>query len=138
MSSSGTFPERSPTPVTETWTVPTPCDTAASVFATPSPKSMWKCVSNGFVIRSLTLRVMYDAAGGLRTPERVDENEPVHVPVALDRLDQVQELVDVGARRVDREEDDFEPVLMRKPRRLDRRLDRALVRPLVGELDDVA
>ena len=55
-------------PVTETWTVPTPLATAVTVFATPSEKSMWKCASSGFEIRSLTFRVMNAAACGDRTP----------------------------------------------------------------------
>ena len=58
VSSSGTLPERSPMPLTETWTVPTPWATAVSVLATPRPKSMWKWVSSGFEIRSFTFRTM--------------------------------------------------------------------------------
>ena len=80
VSSSGAFPARSPMPLTDTCTVSTPSATAASVFATPRSKSLWKCVSRGLLIRSFTLRAMNAAAGGDSTPNVSTSTRPSMCP----------------------------------------------------------
>ncbi len=54
VSSVGALPARSPRPLTVVWITEAPSATAMMLLATPMPKSMWKWVSRGTGIRSLT------------------------------------------------------------------------------------
>ena len=114
MSSSGTLPDRSPIPVTETWTVPTPCDDGGERVRDTEPEVHVEVRLERLRDPLLDLPHHERGRAAGEHAEGVDEDEPVHVPVALDRLDQVEELADVGPGRVDREEDDLEPVLVRE------------------------
>ena len=137
VSSIGVFPARSPIPVTVVWITSTPSATASSVFATPRPKSMWKCVSSGTPMRSRVCRTNIRTPCGDRTPKVSTSPIGIDVAVGRDALEQVEVLHQPGPRRVDREERDREPELVRQARRLDRCVDRPLDRPAVGLLDKV-
>ena len=45
--SRGTFPARSPQPLTVTQMCVAPADRAVSAFMSPSPKSLWRCAESG-------------------------------------------------------------------------------------------
>ena len=64
--------------------------------------------------------------------ERVGDRERVHVAFGGDLRDDVEEAVELGARRVDREEDRVEAGFLRRERRVDGRLHRAVERPAVA------
>jgi len=70
-------------------------------------------------------------ADGIRHRQRV------HVPVGRHLLDDVEEAIELRARRVDGEEDRVEAGRLRRERRVDRRLHRAVHRPAVGVPDHV-
>ncbi len=69
--------------------------------------------------------------------ERVDQRQGIHVAVGGDVVDEVQEPAQLGACRIDGEEDDVEALLVGVPRRLHREVDCLLQWPLVPQLDDV-
>ena len=69
--------------------------------------------------------------------ECVDERQRVHVSFVRDAQDQVEHPVHFSAGEVDREEHDFQALLMRVFRRFDGQVNRLFHGPLVCVLDDV-
>ena len=97
------LPARSPRLFRVTCTCCAPASTAARLLATASPKSLWQCTAMG------TLHVLHDLAyqplhgRGRRHADRVRQVDRVRTGV-LYRLTDLDQVVDVGARRVHRRE----------------------------------
>src|SRR4030095_11374895 len=67
-SSIGTLPARSPRPVMVVCATDAPASRAATVLATPRPKSWWQWISTGFFRRSITFGTTTEIASGVTTP----------------------------------------------------------------------
>ena len=103
------LPARSPIPLTVPCTQVAPACTAATAAAVASPKSSWPCQWTGTSSQSTAWPTRYAAAFGRRDADRVDDDRLLRA--RLDRgLVGAAEEVELGARAVDAEERDGDPL----------------------------
>ena len=136
-SSMGTLPARSPRPVMVVCATEAPACSAASVLATPRPKSWWQWISTGFFEALDHLLDDMVHGVGSAAAHGVGQGESVHVAFGGDSLDDVEEAIDFGARGVDGEEDGVQAGFLGGAGGIDGRLHGAIEGPAVGVLDHV-